>query len=296
MHARYRRQMDGRQQLVSSRSLKINSNEILHSDKRPQNATCGWFKHTHTTNWRRQMDAICLKNVKSPYLGNSLTDHHKIGTVTRIYPTYTWVLTLLTLSTVKLLECSKLKTTFLHYLTLHYITVDGCHSKKPLNHHIWAMAQPTDMKFGWVMYRVTILTLQSADFKNFEVLKVQNGGWLPFWTQLPPQKNGYSPHPIFGPRLLWPVLWSGWLGGRKGIWPVKNVVGWWRWALVCPDGVAHSRMVGVSASVNLPLHHKVQKFSSGAGSPGWFWKSGSKTVVVVVVVYCGWIKMPLCRR
>jgi len=43
-------------------------------------------------------------------------------------------------------------------------------------------------------------------------------------------------------------------------------------------------MVGVSASVNLPLHHKVQKFSSGTGSPVWFWKKGRKTVVVVVVV------------
>jgi len=39
-------------------------------------------------------------------------------------------------------------------------------------------------------------------------------------------------------------------------------------------------MVGVSASVNLPLHHKVQKFSSGTGSPGWSWKKGRKTVVV----------------
>ena len=29
--------------------------------------------------------------------------------------------------------------------------------------------------------------------------------------------------------------------------------GWW-WAPVSPDGVAPSRMVGVSASVNLPLH------------------------------------------
>jgi len=28
-------------------------------------------------------------------------------------------------------------------------------------------------------------------------------------------------------------------------------------------------MVSVSASVSLPLHHKVQKFSSGTGSPGW---------------------------
>ena len=35
------------------------------------------------------------------------------------------------------------------------------------------------------------------------------------------------------------------------------------------------------ASVNLPLHHKVQKFSSGTGSPGWSWKKGRKTVVMV---------------
>jgi len=40
-------------------------------------------------------------------------------------------------------------------------------------------------------------------------------------------------------------------------------------------------MVGVSASVNLPLHHKVQKFSSGTGSFGWSRKKGRKTVVVV---------------
>jgi len=58
--------------------------------------------------------------------------------------------------------------------------------------------------------------------------------------------------------------------------------GWWRWALVSPDGVAPSWMVDVSASVNLPLHHKVQKFSSGTGSPGWSRKKGCKMVVVVV--------------
>jgi len=39
-------------------------------------------------------------------------------------------------------------------------------------------------------------------------------------------------------------------------------------------------MVTVFASVNLPLHHKVQKFSSGTGSPGWSWKKGRKMVVV----------------
>jgi len=69
------------------------------------------------------------------------------------------------------------------------------------------------------------------------------------------------------------------MGGRKGIRPVKNGE-WWRWALVSPDGVAPSRMVGVSASVNLPLHHKVQKFSFGSISPGWSRIKGRKTVVV----------------
>jgi len=53
--------------------------------------------------------------------------------------------------------------------------------------------------------------------------------------------------------------------------------------MVSPDGVAPSRMVGVSASVNLPLHHKVQKFSSGTGSPGWSRKKGRKTVVCMCV-------------
>jgi len=56
--------------------------------------------------------------------------------------------------------------------------------------------------------------------------------------------------------------------------------GWWRWALVSPDGAATGRMVSVSASVNLHLHHKVQTFSSGTGSPGWSRKKGRKTVVV----------------
>jgi len=49
--------------------------------------------------------------------------------------------------------------------------------------------------------------------------------------------------------------------------------------VVSPDGVALSRMVSVSASVNLPLHNKVQKFSSGTGSPGWPRKKSRNTVV-----------------
>ena len=61
--------------------------------------------------------------------------------------------------------------------------------------------------------------------------------------------------------------------------------GWWRLALVSRDGVAPSWMVSVSASVNLPLHHKVQKFSSGTGSPGWSRKKGRKMVAVVVWMY-----------
>jgi len=57
--------------------------------------------------------------------------------------------------------------------------------------------------------------------------------------------------------------------------------GWWRWALLSPDGVAPIRMVGVSACVNLSLDHKVQKFSSGTGSPGWSWKKRRKMLLCV---------------
>jgi len=81
-------------------------------------------------------------------------------------------------------------------------------------------------------------------------------------------------------RRLPLVRWHCWLGGRKGIQPVKKYGGWWRWALVSPDGVAPRRMVGVSASVNLPLHHNVQKFSSGTGWLRWSQKKGHKRVVM----------------
>jgi len=74
------------------------------------------------------------------------------------------------------------------------------------------------------------------------------------------------------------------VGRQEGHPACKNMGG--DWALVSPDGVVPSRMVGVSASVNLPLHHKVQKFSSGTGSPGWFQKRGRKKVVCVCVCVC----------
>ena len=51
--------------------------------------------------------------------------------------------------------------------------------------------------------------------------------------------------------------------------------------MVSPDAVAPIRMVGVSSAVNLPLHHKVQRFSSVTGSPGWSQKKGRKTVLTV---------------
>jgi len=63
---------------------------------------------------------------------------------------------------------------------------------------------------------------------------------------------------------------------------LEGMGGCWRWELVSLDGVAPTWMVGVSASVNLPLHHKVLF---------WHWltqvvpEKGHKTVVVVVVVY-----------
>ena len=80
------------------------------------------------------------------------------------------------------------------------------------------------------------------------------------------------------------TLLVGWQEGHPAR---KKIGGWLRWALLSPYGVVPSRIVGVSASVNLSLHHKVQRFSSGTGSPGWSRKKGRKTVVVVVVVFNG---------
>jgi len=53
--------------------------------------------------------------------------------------------------------------------------------------------------------------------------------------------------------------------------------------LISPDEVAPIRMVGVSACY-LPLHHKVQKISSGTGSPGWPWKKDHRMAVCEVSV------------
>jgi len=73
------------------------------------------------------------------------------------------------------------------------------------------------------------------------------------------------------------------VGQQEGHPACKKYGGWWRWALVSPDGVVPSRMVSGFASVNLPLHHEVQKFSSGTGSPRWSRRKGRKTGVCVCV-------------
>ena len=69
-----------------------------------------------------------------------------------------------------------------------------------------------------------------------------------------------------------PACKKKWENDGGGHWLVRME---WR-----PTGWSHGRCV------NLPLHHKVQKFSSGTALPGWSRKKGRKTVVVVVVIWC----------
>jgi len=66
------------------------------------------------------------------------------------------------------------------------------------------------------------------------------------------------------------------VGWQEGHPACKQMGGWWSWALVSLDGVTPSQVVCVSAPVNLPLHHEIQKFSSGTSSPGWSRKKGHK--------------------
>jgi len=72
------------------------------------------------------------------------------------------------------------------------------------------------------------------------------------------------------------------LVGRQEGHPACKKRGMMEWALRSLDGVAPSQMVGVSASVNLPLHHKVQKLSSATCSPGW-----SRKKVIKQLWWCG---------
>jgi len=46
-------------------------------------------------------------------------------------------------------------------------------------------------------------------------------------------------------------------------------------------GTGLSGWSGAQPDGQSSLHHKVQKFSSGTGSPGWSLEKGSKTIVVV---------------
>ena len=52
----------------------------------------------------------------------------------------------------------------------------------------------------------------------------------------------------------------------------------------------------MSASVNLPLHHKVQKFFSGTGSPGGPRKRAVKWLCVCVCDNSGCNANCICRR
>jgi len=80
-------------------------------------------------------------------------------------------------------------------------------------------------------------------------------------------KRDGHPQNIGGP-LCWLVAFSDLttlVGRQEGHPACKNMGEWRRWAPVSPDGVAP---------------YKVQKFSSGTGSPGWSKKKGCKMVVV----------------
>jgi len=65
--------------------------------------------------------------------------------------------------------------------------------------------------------------------------------------------------------------------------------------MVSPDGVVPSRFVCVSASVNLPLLHKVQKFSSGIGHPGGPGKRAVKRLWWFRCLLCVFAILFLCR-
>jgi len=84
------------------------------------------------------------------------------------------------------------------------------------------------------------------------------------------------------------VLWRCWLGGRKGIRPVKTE--WWGTGMViCLQRGAND--LYIVQLMPLPPHHTLLQWNpegfnlSGAGIPSLSWKKGCQMDVVVVYVY-----------
>jgi len=98
--------------------------------------------------------------------------------------------------------------------------------------------------------------------------------WLTHWT--------YKIYKVWC-FILPSVLWRCWLGGRKGIRPVKTE--WWgAGVVICPERGAELHMAQL-----MPLPLTISCFSiiqnsfylSGTGSPGW-----SRTGPLNVCVWC----------
>ena len=66
----------------------------------------------------------------------------------------------------------------------------------------------------------------------------------------------------------------------------KILAGWWRWALISLDRVAPTQMVGVSASVNLPLHPCTIKSRSSFLAPVHQGGTGKRAVKRLCVCVC----------
>jgi len=78
-----------------------------------------------------------------------------------------------------------------------------------------------------------------------------------------------------------------WLGGRKGIRPVENMGGWWRWALVSLDGVVPSQMVVVSLCLPLLMFPCTIKSRSCLLAPAHPGGQGKRAVKWLWFVVCG---------
>jgi len=84
------------------------------------------------------------------------------------------------------------------------------------------------------------------------------------------------------------------VGRQEGHPACKKHGRWWRWALLSPNGVAPSRMVGVSAFS--PYTIKSRSSPLALAHPGGPRKKGRKTVVCVCVCVCVTRKTCFVRR
>ena len=143
----------------------------------------------------------------------------------------------------------------------------------------------------------TCLILGSSQSTTPNDIQIQSAVFQEYHGQPDRQKHSWFDMFLGMMTFLKDILWCCWLGGRKGIQPVKNwVVGCWRGCLgwgadlhaYSPVDATASLPLTVSCSSKSWLVLTFLFYLSGTCSPGWSRTYSRRAVKRLCVCVCNW--------